>query len=68
MIKWVVATMRDVKVTIEKANLNGFVYDASFQLHHKKPGTSVMQRGLKKVGGGARPLRNLLPQRRPTGG
>jgi hypothetical protein len=35
----VVATMRDVKVALEKANLNGFVNDASFQLHRKKAGT-----------------------------
>jgi hypothetical protein len=41
--------MRNVKVAIETANLNGFVYDASFQLHHKKPGTSVMHRDLKQV-------------------
>jgi hypothetical protein len=52
MIEWVVATMQDVKVALEKVNLNGFVYDASFQLHHKKPGVSPMQRDLKKVGGG----------------
>jgi hypothetical protein len=43
MIDWVVTTMRNVKVALETANLNGFVYDRSFQLHHKKPGTSVMQ-------------------------
>jgi hypothetical protein len=30
MIDWVVATIRDVKLALEKANLNGFVYDASF--------------------------------------
>jgi hypothetical protein len=53
MIDWVVATMRDVKFVLEKVNLNGFVYDASFKLHHKKPGTSVMQHNLKKVGGGS---------------
>jgi hypothetical protein len=46
--------MRDVKVALEKANLNGFVYDASFQLHHKKPGISSMQHDLKKVGGGGK--------------
>jgi hypothetical protein len=34
MIEWVVATMRVVKIVLEKANLNGFVYEA-FQLHHK---------------------------------
>jgi hypothetical protein len=42
MIEWVVATIRDVKVALENVNLNGFVYDASFQLHHKKPGVSPM--------------------------
>jgi hypothetical protein len=47
--------MRNVKVAIETANLNGYVYDASFQLHHKKPGTSVMHRDLtKKVDGGGK--------------
>jgi hypothetical protein len=51
MIAWIVATLRDVKVALEKAKSNGFVYDASFQLHHKKPGVSPMQRDLKKVGG-----------------
>jgi hypothetical protein len=54
MIDWVVSTMRNVKVALETANLNGFVYDASFQLHHKKPRTSVMQRDLKQVGGGGK--------------
>jgi hypothetical protein len=46
--------MRDVKVALDKANSNGFVYDASFQLHYKKLGVSPMQRGLKKVGGGGK--------------
>jgi hypothetical protein len=55
MIDWEVTTMRNVKIALETANLNGFVYDASFQLHHKKPGTSVMHRDLKKkVGGGGK--------------
>jgi hypothetical protein len=54
MIDWLVNTMRNVKVAIETANLNGYVYDASFQLHHKKPGTSVMHRDLKQVGGGGK--------------
>jgi hypothetical protein len=54
MIDWVVTTVRNVKVALEIANLNGFVYDASFQLHHKKCGTSVMQRDLKNVGGGGK--------------
>jgi hypothetical protein len=53
-LDWVVTTMRNVKVALETANLNGFVYDASFQLHHKKPGTSVMHCDLKKVGGGGK--------------
>jgi hypothetical protein len=47
MIEWVIATMRHVNVALEKANLNGFVYDASFQLHHKKPVVSPMQRDPK---------------------
>jgi hypothetical protein len=42
---------RDVIVALKKANLNGFVYDASFHLHHKKPGIFSMQRDRKKVGG-----------------
>jgi hypothetical protein len=54
MIDWVVTTMRNVKVAIATANLNGYVYDASFQLHHKKPGTSVMYHDLKQVGGGGK--------------
>jgi hypothetical protein len=54
MIEWVVATMRDVKVLLEKANLNGFVYGASFQSHHKKSGTSFVQRDLKGVDGGSK--------------
>jgi hypothetical protein len=54
MIEWIVATMRDVKVALEKANLNGLIYDASFQLHHKKPRAFVMQRDLKQVGGGGK--------------
>jgi hypothetical protein len=36
IIDWEVTTMRNVKVALETANLNGFVYDASCQLHHKK--------------------------------
>jgi hypothetical protein len=35
-------------------NLNGFVNDASFQLHHKKPGISSIQRELEKVGDGGK--------------
>jgi hypothetical protein len=63
MIEWVVATMRDVKVALEKANLNGFVYDASFQLHHKKPGVSPMQRNPKTISDGGKTRRNKLPRR-----
>jgi hypothetical protein len=59
MIDWVVTTMRNVKVALETANLNGFVYDASFQSHHKKRGTSVVQRDLKKVGCRHRLLRTV---------
>jgi hypothetical protein len=54
MIDWVVTTMRNVEIALETANLNGFVYDTSFPSHHKKPGTFVMQRDLKKVGGGGK--------------
>jgi DNA polymerase II large subunit len=46
--------MRNVKVALETASLNVYTYDASLQLHHKKPGTSVMHRDLTKqvcVGG-----------------
>jgi hypothetical protein len=39
MVDWVVTTMRNVKVAIETASLNGYAYDAALQLHHKKPGT-----------------------------
>jgi hypothetical protein len=52
----VAATMWDVKVALEKANLNGFVYDASFQLHHKKP-FCPMLRNPKKVDGGVKTAR-----------
>jgi hypothetical protein len=44
----------------EKANLNGFVYDASFQLNNKKPSVYPIQRNPRKVGGG-----NLLSWRHP---
>jgi hypothetical protein len=57
MIDLVVTTMQNVKVALETASLNGFVYDAAFQLHYKKPGagTSVMHRDLtKQVGGGGK--------------
>jgi hypothetical protein len=46
--------MRDVNVALEKANLNGFVYDASFQLRHKEPGVLPMQRDPKNVSGGGK--------------
>jgi hypothetical protein len=65
MIDWVVTTMRNDKVATETANLNGFVYDASFQLHHKKPGTSVMQHDLKKVGGGGKTAQKPTPSAAP---
>jgi hypothetical protein len=55
MTEWVVTTMRNVKVAIETASLNGYDYNAANQLHHKKPGTSMMNRDLtKQVGGGGK--------------
>jgi hypothetical protein len=56
----------DVKVVLEKANLNGFVYDALFQLHLKKPGTSLMQRDLKKVGSGGKTTQKRTSAAAPT--
>jgi hypothetical protein len=44
MIDWVVGTMRNVKVALETASLNGLGYIESLQLHHKKPGASMMNR------------------------
>jgi hypothetical protein len=55
MIKWVVGTMRNVKIALETASLNGFGYIESLQLHHKKPGTPMVHRDLtKQVGGGGK--------------
>jgi hypothetical protein len=55
MIEWVVGTMRNVKVALETASLNGFGYIESLQLHHKKPGASMINRDLtKQVGGGGK--------------
>jgi hypothetical protein len=51
MIDWVVTTMRNVKVAIETASLNGYAYDASLQLHHKK---LQLHRDVKQVGGGGK--------------
>jgi hypothetical protein len=61
MIKWVVGMMRNVKITIETASLHGWEYNPANQLHHKKPGASMMHRDLtEQVGGGGK---NLLPHR-----
>jgi hypothetical protein len=66
MIDWVVTTMRNVKVAIETASLNGYAYDAALQLHHKKPGTSMMQRDLtKQVGGGGKTAKKPAPAATP---
>jgi hypothetical protein len=55
MIKWVVGTMRNVKIALETASLNGFGYIESLQLHHKKPGAPMINRDLtKQVGGGGK--------------
>jgi hypothetical protein len=55
MIKWVVGTMRNVKIALETASLNGFGYIESLQLHHKKPGAPMVHRDLtKQVGGGGK--------------
>jgi hypothetical protein len=43
-----------------KAILNGYVYDTSFQLHHKKPGASPMQRDPQKVGGGGKTAQKAI--------
>jgi hypothetical protein len=66
MIDWVVTTMRNVKIAIETANLNGYVYDVSLQLHYKKPGTSVMHRDLAiQVGGGGKTAKKPAPAATP---
>jgi hypothetical protein len=55
MIDWVVGTMRNVKVALETASLNGFGYIESLKLHHKKPEASMIHRDLtKQVGGGGK--------------
>jgi hypothetical protein len=36
------------------ASLNGYEYNAALQLHHKKPGTSMMHHDLQQVGGGGK--------------
>jgi hypothetical protein len=55
MIDWEVGTMRNVKIALETASLNGFGYIESLQLHHKKPAASMMNRDLtKQVCGGGR--------------
>jgi hypothetical protein len=62
MIKWVVSTMRNVKVAIETASLNGYEFNAANQLHYKKPGTSMMHRDLtKQVGGGGKTAKTPAP-------
>jgi hypothetical protein len=52
MIEWIFATMREN--VNDKAILNGFVHDASFQPHHKKPEVSPMQREPKTLGDGGK--------------
>jgi hypothetical protein len=65
MIKWVVGTMRNVKIAIETASLHGYEYNAANQLHHKKPGAPMMQRDLtKQVGGGGKTAKK--PASAPT--
>jgi hypothetical protein len=65
MIKWVVGTMRNVKIALETASLNGFGYIESLQLHHKKPGASMMHRDLtEQVGGGGKTAKK--PASAPT--
>jgi hypothetical protein len=55
MINWVVSTMRNVKIALETASLNGFSYIESLELHHKKPGAPMVHRDLtKQVGGGGK--------------
>jgi hypothetical protein len=55
MIKWVVGTMRNVKIAIETASLHGWEYNPANQLHHKKPGASMMHRdSTRQAGGGGK--------------
>jgi hypothetical protein len=66
MIDWVVTTMRNVKVAIETASLNGYFYDVALQLHHKKPGIYLMHRDLtKQVGGGGKTAKTPAPATTP---
>jgi hypothetical protein len=52
MIKWVVGLMRNVKIALELSSLHGWEYNPANQLHHKKSGTSMMDRDLTKQAGG----------------
>jgi hypothetical protein len=62
MIDWVVTTMRNVKVALETASLNGYEYVAVIQIHYKKPRTSIMHRDLnKQVGGGGKTAKKPAP-------
>jgi hypothetical protein len=66
MINWVVTTMRNVKVALETASLNGYEYNAANQLHYKKPVTSMMHRDLnKRVGGGVKTAKKPAPAATP---
>jgi hypothetical protein len=66
MIEWVVTTMRNVKVALETASLNGYANFESLQLHYKKLGTSMMHRDLtKQVGGGGKAAKNTAPAATP---
>jgi hypothetical protein len=65
MIKWVVGTMRNVKIAIETVSLHGWEYNPANQLHHKKPGASMMHRDLtEQVGGGGKTAKK--PASAPT--
>jgi hypothetical protein len=58
--------MRNVKVALETASLNGYAYVESLQLHYKKPGTSMMHRDLtKQVGGGGKTAKKPAPAATP---
>jgi hypothetical protein len=65
MIKWVVSTMRNVKIAIETASLHGYEYNPANQLHPKKPGAPMVHRDLtKQVGGGGKTAKK--PASAPT--
>jgi hypothetical protein len=66
MINWVVTTMQNVKVALKTVSLNSYAYDVALQLHHKKPGTSVMHRDLKQVGGGGKTAQKPASAATPT--